>query len=714
MNVFKRIITYAVLFVQVLILVVLIFHDRVQVPLWLQTVGRMHPLLLHVPIGLLLIVVLLAFTRKYFIDPENRFFNFLLSITALTTSLTAFMGLILSYEGGYDEATLFRHQWFGVALSFILWAIISLDLNFRLIRPTLIATTLILLIAGHFGATLTHGEDFVLAPIRKKEVSPNILSDSSTVFSASIEPVLEAKCYGCHNETKAKGKLIMTTKELLMKGGKHGAAIVPGNLAKSLLVERLNLPLDVKEHMPPKDKAQLTKDELGFITYWIANGADFNTKLKHSDDTVKKLAQNIVERYHSKISSERIYPFEFVSAEKIQQLNIPNRTVFQVAANEPALQADFYLSGSYEKKYLDELKSVRKELVTINLSKMPVTDEDLKVIADFSNLEKLILNQTNIKGAGFRDLSTLSKLKILSLSGTKIEAKFLADLAKIRSLEIVYLWNTGVSDAEVKALRQQFSKIIWDDGFHPDPNETLRLSPAILRNEGQVLKRNERVSFKHNLPGVVIRYTVNGSMPDSVSGEVYKEPIEVSRYSIIRTRAIKEGWLSSNPGEYIFFPVGVKPDRGDLLTKPEDRYMGEGATTLIDSRKGMPDFYRDPVWMGFRANNLEAIFYFEKNIPTLKSATLSYARNPYSWCFAPGEMQVWGGNDLKDLKLLTTIRPEQPKDYVSVRIEGAYAEFPPSTYRVYKIIAKPLVKLPDFLKNKKEKGWLMVDEVFFN
>jgi hypothetical protein len=129
----------------------------------------------------------------------------------------------------------------------------------------------------------------------------------------------------------------------------------------------------------------------------------------------------------------------------------------------------------------------------------------------------------------------------------------------------------------------------------------------------------------------------------------------------------------------------------------------------------MPDFYRDPSWMAFRDEPLEAYFYFDvKNVPTVSSITLSYARNVYAMCMPPAEMELWGGDNEKQLKLLAKVKPEQPTDYVPVRIEGANLTFSPGKYPCLKLVATPLAKLPAFRKEKKEKGWLMVDEVFFN
>ncbi|HEY0653254.1 MAG TPA: c-type cytochrome domain-containing protein [Chryseosolibacter sp.] len=713
MELFKRVIAYCVLALQVLITVVLIFEKQLSVPAWLQSVGRVHPLILHLPIGLLLITTLIAFGQRLFSESYKELFSFLLFLSAFTASLSAFMGLILSLEGGYTETDLIFHKWLGVVLSFLCWALISFSVDVKILRPALVAGTFILVLTGHFGANLTHGEDFILGPMAGTTApSHRELSDSSTVFAAAIEPVLEAKCYSCHNDQKAKGKLVLTSKAAIEKGGKNGPL---WKAHESLLMDRLNLPIDHKKHMPPKDKAQLTAEEIAFISSWVSGGADFKARLNElpESDSLRLRAIAIAEKYHGSPETS-IYKFASASPEKIKSLNTPYRTVFQIAANEPALQADFFLAGEFQSKMVEELRGVGEQLVTINLSKMPVADKDLETLKQFPNLEKLILNQTNIDGHGLSALNGLSNLQILSLSGTKVNAEHLRVFERNRSIKEIYLWNTAVSSDDLEELRKLNRAILWDIGFQPDDKEVLRLSPPILRNEGQVLKTSEKVSYRHNLPGAMIRYSINSDMPDSVSGEIYKEPIALKQYSIIKVKAFKDGWLSSNGAEHIFFPEGFKPDRAELLTKPEDRYAGEGASTLTDGRKGMPDFYRDPVWMGFRNQNLEALFYFDKNAPSISSVTLSYARNVNAMCMPPSEIQLWGGNDKDHLVLLATDRPAQPTNYVSTRIEGADLTFSPAKYACYKLVAKTLSTLPPFRKAPKDKGWLMVDEVFFN
>src|SRR5215213_9415325 len=60
-------------------------------------------------------------------------------------------------------------------------------------------------------------------------------------FEKKIRPVLVSSCYKCHSTEgeKIKGGLLVDTREGLMKGGDSGAAIIPGDPNKSLLIQSI-------------------------------------------------------------------------------------------------------------------------------------------------------------------------------------------------------------------------------------------------------------------------------------------------------------------------------------------------------------------------------------------------------------------------------------------------------------------------------------------
>lgn len=714
---FKKLSADVVFVCQVLIVFVLLFEDKIVAPALLQSFGRLHPLMLHMPIGLLIVAVILLYTRRYFeAQGVDSLIGFLLHLTALSASVTTLMGLFLALEGTFGDGQLSLHKWFGVALSFVCWGLMVIRRRENLLKPAAVAGVVILIFTGHFGASLTHGENFVWAPLATQETrAVREINDSTTLFTAVIEPIIEAKCQGCHNPSKAKGKLVLTSVEGIVKGGETGPLWWPGDHSRSLLVERLTLPVDHDDHMPPKDKAQLSEDEITFIMQWIDRGADMQRKLGEvkEHDTLGVLASVIIPRYQRLAAAEPFYKFAFVSADKLEGLSKPNRSVVQIARNEPAVHADFFLQERYAPGDVEELLAVKEQLISINLSRMPVKDAELATIARFSNLESLNLNYTDVTGTGLQELKRLKKLRSISLSGTKVDIQVLKSLAASGVLEEVYLWNTELSPADVDALRKEFPGIAWDVGFIPDTTEILQLNPPMSGNKAFVLNPDEKVVLKHNLPGTEIRYSVDGTEPDSINSAVFTDGLSMDHYASIKARAFKEGWLSSDVASYFYFRKGYAPDSIYLETAPDERFPGDGAITLFDGLKGLPDYYRHPAWIAFRENDLVLKFSFTKDIPTVRSITLSFAHHAYYICLPPDEMELWGGDDPDNMTLIASIDPPELPRPRKPHIEGVAMEVPPSSYKHYKLVARPTRKLADGNPSNR-RLWLMVDEIFVN
>lgn len=102
------------------------------------------------------------------------------------------------------------------------------------------------------------------------------------VFQHVILPIFEAKCNKCHNEDKSKGDLRLDTYEMAMKGGENGNNLVAGKPDESLTIQRILLPMDDDEHMPPEGKEQVTPAELAVLRYWIQAGASATQKVSEA------------------------------------------------------------------------------------------------------------------------------------------------------------------------------------------------------------------------------------------------------------------------------------------------------------------------------------------------------------------------------------------------------------------------------------------------
>ena len=99
-------------------------------------------------------------------------------------------------------------------------------------------------------------------------------STSPVTFDRDIQPILEKSCWGCHSADLKLADLDLSTREGALKGGEHGAALVPGSAERSKLY-RMVAGLDVPA-MPMEGEA-LKPAELAAIKTWIDQGAQWES-----------------------------------------------------------------------------------------------------------------------------------------------------------------------------------------------------------------------------------------------------------------------------------------------------------------------------------------------------------------------------------------------------------------------------------------------------
>ena len=249
-------------------------------------IGNFHPVLVHLPIGILLVAVLFEFlSRKEKYNQLNIAVGITLLLGAISAVLACITGFLLSKTEDYDATLITRHQWFGIAVAYI--SIIALYLhkrNYKQNKWVMILLALLIIITGHLGGSITHGSGYLTKYFSSKESTTKIkpIADirEASLYADIIRPIFQSKCYGCHGPNKQKGKLRLDEQEFILKGGKEGAVIAAGNPDESELLKRILLPVEDEDHMPPKEKAQLTQSELDLIDWWVSTGATFNKKSK--------------------------------------------------------------------------------------------------------------------------------------------------------------------------------------------------------------------------------------------------------------------------------------------------------------------------------------------------------------------------------------------------------------------------------------------------
>lgn len=450
-----------------LILVVLSLVDGTNLNLtsnWVPFLGRLHPVLLHLPIGIFAAVVLLEvylFFRPVSRVPEK--IHFLLSAAFYTTVFSALFGIFLSWEGGYEGNAVGFHKWAGVITAGLILALDGLartrESNSDKL-PTaylagLVVTIIAMTITGHQGGTLTHGSDFLTQfnPFAAEREVVEATADTP-VFVSHIQPVLEDYCTQCHNPEKIKGELRLDTFEMMMAGGLNGEVFVPGDSAASAMIHRIHLPIEEEEHMPPQGKPQPTEEVVQLLSWWIDQGASETAKLDELDVTAE-VAQHFIE----------VETLDFQSREAVQlqmdAMEIPGTTaVHFLALDDHRLGVRANKTNDSD---LQALQPLRANIVELNLGGASVTDASLELIGGMLNLTHLHLNNTAVTNAGIEKLVNLYQLQYINLYGTEVGNEALQTLRRLKALKKIFLWETNVTKEAVEGLHQSLFPAVQSD-----------------------------------------------------------------------------------------------------------------------------------------------------------------------------------------------------------------------------------------------------------
>ena len=269
--------------------------------------GRFHPLLLHLPIGGLVLLGFLELLARWtrFKDAAQNS-GWILGFVTVTALASASAGLMLASSGGYDPHLLKWHRALGLALAaacLLTWCLHRRQM-FRAYGFSLTTTLLLLVITSHLGGSITHGSGFLTryAPAslrvllrlpRQARPLPAESLPPRQVFSAIIQPILDQQCVECHGPQKHKADLRLDDLANLLKGGQDGPVIQPGRAKESSLLQRMLLPSDADGHMPPEGKPQPTLEQIALLQWWIDSGAQANetsSELQPQPEMVSKPA----------------------------------------------------------------------------------------------------------------------------------------------------------------------------------------------------------------------------------------------------------------------------------------------------------------------------------------------------------------------------------------------------------------------------------------
>lgn len=670
------------------LLTLVFFESRMQLPPWLQVAGRMHPMFLHFPI-----VLLLVYLFTFWLPVNEPWVNGIRLLATLSAVVTAVMGLLLAAEESREGSTFFWHKWGGVSIAVLAFCLYYLHpfllLRKKAARPLTFVTCILLLLTGHWGANLTHGENYLLQPVAAS-LKKAVPLEKAMAFEHIVLPLFQSKCVSCHGAANIKGGLVLDDTTSLLEGGKTGPLFEVGHPEKSLLIKRILLPLDDKKHMAPGSKTQLTDEEVQLLQAWVKAGAPLNQKVISLP--VKDSFRILAAAYLSPSSTEEgaiAYDFSAADESKIKALNNNYRVVTPLGAGSPALAVQFYGKAGYSGKALEELLDVKEQIIELNLARLPVKDEELKPLLQFQNLEKLNLNYTDVTPNGLLQLTALKKLNELAVSGTKVSSDAAAQLAKMPSLTSLYVWNTSLDSADVVSLKKTNQKLSVDVGYKDDGKTILPLSPPMAKTAPGIYDVKTKIELKHPYRGVEIRYTLDGTEPDSATSAVYKNPLSIEDLMVVKAKAYKPGWYGSKTMKAVYFIKGPKPDSVEMLAKEQANRGKEGL--LSDGETGDLNL-GSGAWMELK--ELTTFQFYFKQPVDLRQISLNTFVKMESDIFPAAKIAVWGGADKASAKPLGAWQQPPPSKMEDPDLKQPLVSFTPAKLQYLKVVVQPLASIP--------------------
>ncbi|MGV3539769.1 MAG: c-type cytochrome domain-containing protein [Rufibacter sp.] len=445
----------------------------------LQFIGRLHPLLVHLPIGILMLTVglhALSWSKKF--EQFKPMLPLLWFVSCISAVFASLAGYVLSLEGDFSGAALDTHMWLGIALSLfsgVVFVLLKRGITAKVQMAGVAVVALLLFATGHYGGNLTHGEDYLTQPLlafagktppAPVNIPPAPIANvkEALIYKDLVRPILQEKCYNCHGTNKQKGKLRLDSEVFILKGGKHGEVLVAGQPEKSDLYALLVLPEEDERRMPPKDKKQLTAQEIKIIQWWIGQAsADFQKKVAQveADEEMKTILASLAAKPNGKAGMITEAQPEIPQSKgnrpnqaHLQELQKLGVAITFLTPDQSYLSANLVNAPSFSDAQVKALLNLQDHLLWLDLSGTQVTDKGMAQISQLKNLTRLNLDNTQVTDAGVAQLGKLSALRNLNLYNTSVTDQSLKALVSCSNLRTVHLWQTKVTPQGVAALQK--------------------------------------------------------------------------------------------------------------------------------------------------------------------------------------------------------------------------------------------------------------------
>ncbi|UXX77881.1 hypothetical protein N7E81_10930 [Reichenbachiella carrageenanivorans] len=426
--------------------------------------GRFHPLVVHLPIGFLLLAFLMwIYDHWKKTDTFNQAIAFSLLLGTVGAGAACVIGFMLSLSGGYADSALDWHMWAGIATTILsTWAYLSFTLSLSENRAkhirwvSLTLMVMVLSATGHLGGNLTHGSDYLTeyAPIigsRANQLPPPVTIQQAMLYDHIAKPIIQAKCISCHSDEKKKGGLSLVDGAAMRKGGDAGS-IFAQPFGENELLRRIHLPESSDDVMPPKGKTQLTENERKLLAFWLKQEGGFGMTMDSvGNDSINHLAAVYLGLEKNSHGENNIAQLDSVPQHVIENLLAEGVVIRELVAGSNCYDVRVPSSLGHDKgaELLKKLEPLAQNIIWLHLSGLGLKNQELAPLGAMNNLVKLRLDNNDISDEGIKPIASLKRLEVLNLYGNALTDNCLTDLSSIENLKTVYVWETEITESQV-------------------------------------------------------------------------------------------------------------------------------------------------------------------------------------------------------------------------------------------------------------------------
>jgi uncharacterized membrane protein len=449
-----------------IVLVLLVFFppDGGERAKWAQFIGRFHPLAVHFPIALFLLVPILELAgRNSHFSHLRLSAGFVLGLATVGAIVAAMLGWCLARSGGYSGPILTQHMWGGISLAAVCWLCWMLSASANrpgggLLYATALAAGVVLVAwTGYRGGQLSQGEDhlteYMPAGLRHSlglsDAGPALSSiGANTFYRARVEPIFAARCFTCHGSHKHKANLRLDSYSSLMRGGKNGLVVRAGNVQASDLFRRITLPPDHDDFMPKEGRRPLSANQVKLIQLWIAAGASGTLPADAIKDATPGSTSptEAAEVTFEEIDGAAVARRRAGIAPELARLQkrFPNILEYESRGSADLFLNAALLGPKFGDSDLAVLSPLAEHITVADFSRTAITDRSATAIAAMKRLRMLRLMHTGITDPTLEGLGVLDQLESLSVFDTRVTPAALPTIAGLPKLAHCYVGQTAI------------------------------------------------------------------------------------------------------------------------------------------------------------------------------------------------------------------------------------------------------------------------------